>query len=329
MMDKLIGDFTAQLKESLEIGKNLNLHTSDKKYKNILACGLGGSGIGANLVRDLVGNQLNIPMIVNKNYFIPGFVDEDTFVLLNSYSGNTEETIESLQKVEQYNCKITCVTSGGKLAAAATSKGYDLVSMPAEKPSPRACLGYSFILQLFTLHKHGFVNDDFIQQIEGSIQLLDEQSEAIKTKAKSIADILHNKIAVLYAPDQYESVAVRWRQQINENGKLLCWHHIIPEMNHNELVGWRTERDDLAVIFFDFENVYERIKTRKSINKDITQKYTPHIIELDAVGKNKMEQMLHMIHLGDWVSFYIAELRGVDAVEVDVIDYLKSELAKT
>jgi len=329
MMDKLIEAFTSQLDESLDIGAALSLNKTSKNYKNILACGLGGSGIGANLVRDLVGHRLDIPMIVNKNYFIPGFVNEDTFVLLNSYSGNTEETLEAMQKVEQRNSKITCVTSGGKLAATAKEKGYDLVEMPAGKPSPRACLGYSFILQLFVLQQHGFISDDFVTEIKGAIGLLNENADSIKSKARELADILHNKITVLYAPDQYESVAVRWRQQINENGKLLCWHHIIPEMNHNELVGWRTERDDLAVIFFDFENVYERIKTRKKINKDIAAKYTPHTIELDAVGKNKIEQVLHMINLGDWVSYYIAELRKVDAVEVDVIDYLKGELAKS
>jgi len=328
MMDKLIAEFPQQLQEALDIGKKINLTTTDKTYNNILACGLGGSGIGANLVRDLIGHQLNIPMIVNKNYFIPAFVNENTFVLLNSYSGNTEETLKALEAVTKKNATITCVTSGGKLANAANNFNYDLVNMPAGKPSPRACLGYSFILQMYVLAKHNFINNNFEEQIANSIKFLEDNQTNIKTKAKKLAEQLYNKITVLYTPDGYESVAVRWRQQINENGKTLCWHHVIPEMNHNELVGWKTENDDLAVVFFDFDDVYERNKIRKNINKTIVSKYTKNVFEVEAIGENKLEQSLYTINIGDWVSYYIAELKQVDAVEVDVIDFLKSELAK-
>jgi len=328
MMDKLIAEFPQQLQEALEIGNNLDLTTSNKKYNNILACGLGGSGIGANLVRDLVGHQLTIPMIVNKNYFIPKFVDENTFVLLNSYSGNTEETLQAMDAVKSKNARATCITSGGKLAQVAGEFNYDLVKMPAGKPSPRACLGYSFILQMFVLAKHNFIKNDFEEQITAAIKFLEKNQSDIKIKAKKLAEQLCNKITVLYTPDGYESIAVRWRQQINENGKALCWHHVIPEMNHNELVGWTTKNDDLAVVFFDYDDVFERTKIRKDINKTVVEKYTKNVFELKAIGENKIEQSLYTINIGDWVSYYIAELRDVDAVEVNVIDFLKSELAK-
>jgi len=328
MMDKLIAEFPQQLQEAIDIGKNLNLTVTNKTYSNILACGLGGSGIGANLVRDLVGHQLELPMIVNKNYFIPSFVNENTFVLLNSYSGNTEETLQAMEAVAKQNATITCVTSGGKLAKEAGNFNYDLVSIPAGKPSPRACLGYSFILQMYVLAKHNFINNEFETHIQDAIKFLEDNQLNIKNEAKVLAEKLFNKITILYTPDGYESVAVRWRQQINENGKTLCWHHVIPEMNHNELVGWRTENENLAVIFFDYDDVYERTKIRKSINKTIVSKYTSNVFEIEAIGKNRFEQSLYSINLGDWVSYYISELRKVDAVEVDVIDFLKSELAK-
>lgn len=326
-MKALIEDFGKQLKEALEIGANASFKKHEQNFENIMACGLGGSGIGANLVRDLIGSELKVPLIVNKNYHIPGFVNEKTFVIINSYSGNTEETLEALAKAEDKGAVINCITSGGKLAEIAAEKNYNIIKIPGGNP-PRACLGYSFVQQMYVLNNQGFINDSFKSEVQGAIDLIESEKENIKSEALSIAKTLFNKITVLYAPDGYESVAVRWRQQINENGKLLCWHHIIPEMNHNELVGWRTQSDDLAVVFFDFDGVYDRIKTRKEINKTITEKYTPHIIELNANGKNKTEQMIHMIHLGDWVSYYIAEMREVDAVEVNVIDFLKSELSK-
>jgi glucose/mannose-6-phosphate isomerase len=124
-----------------------------------------------------------------------------------------------------------------------------------------------------------------------------------------------------------EPVAIRWRQQINENSKELSWHHVIPEMNHNELVGWRNQEDDLYVIFLRNENDYERIQQRMDINKGIISKYAK-AVEIYSKGVSHVEKALYFIHLGDWISYYIAAEKDIDAVEVKVIDYLKSELAK-
>ena len=126
-----------------------------------------------------------------------------------------------------------------------------------------------------------------------------------------------------------EPVAVRLRQQLNENSKILCWHHVIPEMNHNELVGWRNEDQNLAVIIFRNEDDYDKIQKRIEINKSIFEKYTSNLFEIYSIGENDIEKAMYFIHLGDWISYFIAELREMDATEVNVIDFLKSELKKT
>ena len=153
-------------------------------------------------------------------------------------------------------------------------------------------------------------------------------AEEIKNKAEKIAALIKGKIPVIYTSDRMEAVAVRFRQQINENSKFLAWHHVIPEMNHNELVGWKDVYDNIAVIYFRNKDDFRRNAVRMDINKEVISKYCDSIIEIYSKGQSLVEKSMYFVHLGDWVSWYLAELRGVDALEVNVIDHLKGELAK-
>jgi glucose/mannose-6-phosphate isomerase len=123
-------------------------------------------------------------------------------------------------------------------------------------------------------------------------------------------------------------VAVRFRQQLNENSKVLCWHHVIPEMNHNELVGWAGGSEEFAVVLFRDSAEYERNAYRIQLNKDIITRYTPHYTEIGTEGNSYLEKAFYLVHVGDWISVELASLRGVDAVEVNVINFLKAELGK-
>ena len=123
------------------------------------------------------------------------------------------------------------------------------------------------------------------------------------------------------------AVVVRLRQQLNENGKILCSHHIVPEMNHNALVGWRKQPGDFAVLLFRSKDDHPRNQARFDINKEIIGNFTNTIIEFFMKGDSLIEQALYGVHFGDWLSWEVSLLREVDAVEVKVIDYLKSELA--
>ncbi len=329
MMDQLIQEFPAQLSEALAIGKTATIHAHNKPIQHILVCGLGGSGIGGNFVATLTEKERKIPMLVSKGYHLPSYVNENSLVIFSSYSGNTEETMSAFQQAENTGAKIVCVASGGKLLAQAAQKGYDHIAVPANKPSPRACLGYSIVQQLFVLKGLGLISDKCIQEIEGSVDFLTKEMEEIKNKAQHIANFLEGKIPVIYSTDVIEPVAVRLRQQINENAKMLCWHHVIPEMNHNELVGWREQNEDLAVLILRNKDDYYRNQVRIDINKEVISKYTSTLIEVYSKGQNLVEQCMYLVHLGDWISWYASELYDdVDAVEVDVINYLKGTLAK-
>lgn len=327
-MEKLIQNFTRQLSEAMEIGNKAQLNSVKNEIRNVVVSGLGGSGIGGNLVMEVVAGKMKIPMMVNKDYHLPAFVNENTLVIISSYSGNTEETLSAMKEAIERMAKIICVSSGGKIIEIAKANKLDYINIPGGMP-PRSCLGYSFVQQLFILKHYGLIDGFFMDYINNAIKSLNEEEDCIKVEAKRIASKLIDKIPVIYITAQMESVAVRFRQQIDENSKMLCWHHVIPEMNHNELVGWRTRDEKLAVIFFRNENDFSRVKQRMNINKEIIKQYTPSVFEIYSKGSSLLEKSLYLIHLGDRISYYLAEMRNMDSVEVKVIDYLKGELAKS
>ena len=327
-MDQLITRFSEQLEEALQIGSEIKIRKHSRKIQKVYVAGLGGSGIGADFVSAIIRKEAKIPYLVGKGYHIPSYVDQNTLAIASSYSGNTEETLQSFKQIEKTGAKIVVISSGGKLIKTAKRKGYDYIKIPDTWPSPRACLGYSMVQQLALLNNLGIITDKSLRSIKKAASLLNQERSSIKRQAKTIANKLHNKIPIIYSEDRIEPVAVRLRQQINENAKALCWHHVIPEMNHNELVGWRDKNDQLAVIYLRNKDDYRRNAVRMEINQKIIKKYTKTIINVYSKGTDLVQRMLYLVHLGDWISWYLAQLRDQDAIEVNVIDYLKGELAK-
>lgn len=326
-MKKLIEDFTQHLSESLTICDKTDLKENNKNINTVLICGLGGSGIGGSVVAQIVAQDAIVPIVINKDYKIPSFVNESTLVIACSYSGNTEETLEMIAQAEDKNAQIACVTSGGKLHEIASAKNYNHIIIPGGHP-PRAAFGYAFPTLFKMLHHYGIIKNNYATEFNTAINGINAHEEHIINDAKEIAGQLYKKIPVIYAEANYEGVAIRFRQQINENSKMLCWHHVIPEMNHNELVGWRTKNEDFAVVLLRNEDDYYRTQKRMEVNKTVFEKYTNTIIEVFSKGNSRLERSLYLIHLGDWVSLILSEKNGVDVVEVDVITHLKNELAK-
>jgi len=326
-MKELIEDFTKHLANSIAICNASNLSTFNGKIDNVLICGLGGSGIGGTIISQVVANNANCPITINKDYKIPAFVGSNTLVICCSYSGNTEESLEMLSVAENKNAIITCITSGGKLAEIAQSKNYNHIIIPGGHP-PRAAFGLGFPPLFYILNHYKVISEDYTSQFNTAIKTIDTEEINIITEAATITEKLMGKTPVIYAAANYEGVAIRFRQQINENSKMLCWHHVIPEMNHNELVGWTEKNDDLAVVLFRNDDDYYRTQKRMEVNKTVFAKYTSTIIEIYSKGNTHLERALYLIHLGDWISYLIAEKKGVDVTEVDVITNLKNELSK-
>lgn len=325
-MDELIAGFSEQIKEALSISQQYSYKMqSDISFANIVISGLGGSGIGGNIIQNYALHKIDKPIFVNKTYDLPKFADMHTLVIICSYSGNTEETVNALQQAIANKCKIVCITSGGAIQSIANQNNLDCILIPAGFP-PRACLGYSLVQLFGVLHHFKLIDGSYLDEFERSVILLDNQSVAMQEEAKLLASSIAYKLPVIYIENDMEGLGIRWRQQINENGKMLAWHHVIPEMNHNELVGWRTFDNDKAVIFIKNENDYVRSQKRMALNEATIAKYTNTIHSVYSQGGSYIERVIYLIHLGDWLSWYLAQERGFDATEVCVIDELKSAL---
>src|ERR1051326_5514272 len=224
-MKTLVANFSKQLKEAIQIGKNAKLSASSKKINDVLVCGLGGSGIGGSIVSELVFSEANAPINTAKGYFIPAYVSENTLVIISSYSGNTEETLQCMELALKKNAKVVCVTSGGKVEELAKEKKLDHIVVPGGMP-PRSCLGYSLTQLFFILAFNKIISDKFLAQLEKGIELIDAEEKNILAEADKVAAKLVNKIPVIYSTTFYEGIAIRFRQQLNENAKVLCWHHV-------------------------------------------------------------------------------------------------------
>ena len=325
-MKTLVEGFSAQLQEALDIA-NKAILTKKNNIQNIIVTGLGGSGIGGTILSELIQDECSIPVLVNKDYFLPAYVNSNTLVIISSYSGNTEETVSAMKQAITKKAQVVCITSGGKIKELADQNNFDTIIIPGGKP-PRSCIGYSLVQLLKVIEFNEFVKTNLLAQVETSITLLIKENTSIKNEAMTIAKLLVDKLTVIYSLGTCEGVAVRFRQQINENSKMLCWHHTLPEMNHNELVGWTTKNENLAVVTFKTSFDYERTSKRYEICKELFSKYSSSVTDITAKGNSKLEQYLYLINIGDWISCFIADIRNIDPIEVNVITNLKNELAK-
>jgi glucose/mannose-6-phosphate isomerase len=326
-MYDLIRDFPDHLTEALSIGRNAKLGAPEGPYSNVVVTGLGGSGIGGRIAAQAVATEAICPIEVYSNYYLPAYVGKGSLVIASSYSGNTEETLAAMQQALDKGARVVCITSGGSMLDIAKAKGLDHIVIPGGNP-PRTMLAYSLTQQFILLKHFGVINSDFTASISRAAEQLKADQEAIMAAGKDLAEKLFGKRAIIYSEASTEAVCIRFRQQLNENSKELCWHHAIPEMNHNELVGWAGGDKTLAVTIFRHADDHERSQVRMEINKTVLAKYTPHIHEVWSKGEDRLGRQLYLIHLGDWASWYLAGKKGVDATEIGVINMLKGKLAE-
>jgi glucose/mannose-6-phosphate isomerase len=326
-MKTLINDFAQHIDEGVEISKSMKYKQPDQEIRNVVICGMGGSGIGGKLVSLWIQGDIKVPVTLVQEYELPHFVDAHTLIIASSYSGNTEETLIALKAGHAKGAYITGICSGGELHSFCLSNGFDVVVVPGGFP-PRAAMAYSIVQLLNIFIQYGMIPAARMDELIASARLIEDNKTAIMQRGEELASFLYGKVGVFYATPEYEGVVIRARQQFNENSKFLCWQHIIPEMNHNELVGWGGGDDRFAVVFFNSEEISPRNRMRYDISKEIISGKTKHVTELHAIGKSQIERSIYLIHIVDWASYYLCELNKADIMDIKVIDYLKGSLAK-
>jgi glucose/mannose-6-phosphate isomerase len=333
-MFEAIYRFPDQIKEAIYIGKSIDLKNEYSNIKNIVLAGMGGSAIGGDVIRTILNDELNIPFYVNRNYNLPKWVNQESLVICSSYSGNTEESLSAYNDALRNKAQIFGISTGGKLSEKLKEKGYDIVNIPGGL-QPRAALAYSFVPILLLLNKIGMISNLHINELEKSIKSLENKREHYSigeydNPIFKMAKEIYGMIPIIYGTtDSTGVVALRWKGQICENSKMLAYHNELPELNHNEIVGWGNNPDllnELSVIWLRDKSDNARIKARQDITKEILNGLGIMQHEVCAEGETKTDRLLDLINFGDWLSYWCAILHNTDPSPVKNIDRLKQDL---
>ncbi len=301
----------------------------------VVILGMGGSAIGGDLVRSLFSGQKKPIIFVSREYDLPAFVDDRTLVIASSYSGNTEETLSAFSQTLERKCKKLAMTTGGELKRMAEAAGVPVFVIDY-KGQPRAALGYGFISLIAFLQQLGLVSnkkDEVKSMIQDLDKVLGELQETVTTgsnRAKQLAKELHGKVAVIYGAGILSEVAHRWKTQINENGKSWAFYETFSELNHNAVVGYQFPRElasKIYVVLLRCPSLHPRILLRYQITAELLKQSGISHETIDSRAENELSQMMGLLYLGDWVSYYIAILNEIDPTPVTVIEYLKKRLS--
>jgi glucose/mannose-6-phosphate isomerase len=329
----LVAGFPDQVAEAWRISRALEFPWSRPRAVAVL--GMGGSAIGADLVKGIWSDRLTVPLEVVRGYDLPAWVDRETLVIASSKSGGTEETISALQAALERRCPIVAVTTGGPLRAVAERARLPLATFPAHG-TPRSSVGYSMGILAGILERAGVLPLD-AAEIETGITAAQAMSArcapAVPTSsnpAKQLAWALVDRYAIIIASGFLAPVARRWKAQLNENSKATAAFEELPEATHNTVVGFEQPeslRDHLFVVFLSSALDHPRNALRAKLIREVL--VTGHVSHqvVEAGGEGRLGQALSATTIGDYVSVYVAFAYAVDPTPVTAIEHIKGQLA--
>lgn len=335
-MYELIYKFSDHILNGAKIGESISLKNHYSEIRNVVVAGMGGSAIGGDIVRLLAKNEIDVPMVVSRNYTLPNWVDNHTLVICTSYSGNTEESLSAFNHAKDKGAQIVGISTGGTLTERMSELKIDLVVVPGGL-QPRAALAILFVPMLYLIKKIGLIGSKTINELKSAVELINANRANYGTESKdnptyALAQRIYKTIPVIYAEsDATATLAVRWKGQLSENSKMLAYHNELPEMNHNEIVGWENNPDLIrknSVIWLRDQSDHPRTAIRQESTRKIIGNLAGNHEIVSVEGNSTVERYLHMIHFGDWVSFWCAILHGTNPTPVKKIDLLKGILAE-
>jgi len=312
-----------------------NLRLEYRKPLNVVVAGMGGSAIAGDVVKDWLKDRLTIPMEVCRSYDLPAYAGPKTLVIVESYSGNTEEAISCLLEALRRRCMVFTASSGGSLLKTSRELGLPSLQIPPKVPAPRASLPFLLVPISVLLSKLDLIPLRFVSsEIRNAVRLLDELVEEFRPEAsveinqtKQLAMRLVGRIPIIYAPESLRSAALRIKTQLNENSKVLAKYDIFPELNHNEAMGWEAPpslTSIFTVLIISREQEREEMKERITVVRDeFLAGKASGVVEIKARGKSILQQLLTSIYIGDMTSFYLAILYRVDPVSTKVFRLVK------
>lgn len=333
MLDR-IKELPTQVRDAWSIAQRATIPPAFGDIRNVVLAGMGGSAIGGDLAAALLAGELRVPMSVHRDYGLPAYVGRDSLVLCSSYSGNTEETLSSFDEAKKRGAKVVALTTGGRLAELARANGFPLVTF-SYAARPRATLGYSLTLVLGALSRIGLARDlagDIDAALADVAKLQERVHEGARTnEAKKLAVALAGKVVFVYGAGAMGVMARRAKGQWNENAKNWAAFDVMPELDHNAVVGFPhppVAKQAVAVLILRSSQDLGRHRVRWEVTKELLDKAGVEHHSLELPGANALSEVLQMTYFTDHVSFYVALLNGADPSPNTSIDLLKDRLAK-
>ncbi|HTX30499.1 MAG TPA: bifunctional phosphoglucose/phosphomannose isomerase [Solirubrobacteraceae bacterium] len=320
------------LRDALWRVESANLEPHDATGGLIVA-GMGGSAVGGALARSALGDRALRPIVVIRGYGLPPWTAPESTVLCSSYSGNTEETLAAYEAAGALGARRIVATTGGKLAAAAREDGVPVIPLPGGF-QPRAAVGYSLVVALEVAALTG-AGEGLHSEIDVAAARTEEliaqwgPGGSQERVPQELARGLYETVPQIAGSGLTSPIAYRWKCQINENAKMPAFSHDIPELDHNEIVGWQgaSELGKFSAVFLDDSDLHPRIRQRIELTRALIAGEAAATFRIESVGESATERLLSLIFLGDLVSLYLAVLGGVDPGPVPVLERLKSTLA--
>jgi glucose/mannose-6-phosphate isomerase len=319
-------DFYKQFRVGIEAAKKTVIPYKMTGISNIVVCGMGGSALPGDLLQ-ATNNELQItklPIIVHRNYGLPKEASKGSLIVCVSYSGNTEETISALKDAQKRKLKTAVIASGGKLIRIAKENNYPYVLVPGGI-QPRFAVGYQFsaLTKLFSKFK-------LIRNIDKQILGIEKNVKSLKMEnlGKKIAKELGNKIPVIYA-GKWEILAKIWKINFNENAKRPAFYNVLPELNHNEMIGLgesKATKNIFKLIILFEKNENKRVLKRIKVLSKIFKKKGIQIIFQEVSGKDFFAKLFSGVLIGVWASYYLALSQKIDPAPVNLVEEFKNKL---
>jgi glucose/mannose-6-phosphate isomerase len=334
-MLEAVAGLPGHCREGYELGRAVTEPPSGEGVANIAFVGMGGSAVSGDVVRSLYAGRLRQPVLVLRSPELPEWCGPHTLVVASSYSGETAETLEAFDEAVRRGCRIVAVSSGGELTRRASELDVACVSVPGGFV-PRAALGYLALGALGALEAIGLVPsavaelDEGVKELETLVAQLAPGVPPDINPAKQLAEAIGERIPVIWGAEGIGSVAAaRWKTQMNENGKVPAWSSSLPELDHNEVVGWIEDRGRRAfIVALRHEGEHPDVAARFPLSIEIAQGSGALVQEVWARGRSALARLLTLIVHGDFAATYLGLEHGVDPSEMDAITRLKRALAE-
>jgi glucose/mannose-6-phosphate isomerase len=293
----------------------------------LLVCGMGGSAIGGDLAKAALGSRLSLPLDVIRGYGVPSWTQPDRVIFCSSYSGNTEETLACYDAAEAVGARRIVATTGGAIAEAARRDGVPVIGMPAGL-QPRAAVGYTFAIAAEVAALAG-AGEAIRTEIDSSAAHLEASRDELLAQAAELAKRIENSVPLFYGCGLTAPIAYRWKCQVNENAKLPAFDHSLPEMDHNEIVGWeRAAEGSYTAVFLEDCDQHPRERQRVELTAELIADAAHDVIRIETIGETRTERLLWAVMLGDLLSLELAARGGADPTPVEVIESLKDRLGR-